>query len=1100
MSIDLKRADMLGVTDTDNNESTEALYIISNEVDGVEYKNLVGANFNSNLYSLRELLEGNASILKKAHHIRLEVDAEDKVHLTVNDDEDTKTYVSMGLDALYTQLRVNRGYKVIEPQPLDSQKVLGVKKWCEGVIENCNNSYTPVNLTCNALTKMFDDYENLVLYAKDSKSLLLSGVLENPVVLKNTDEETQEKITALLTSSNGEVEVVRTVCVEDGQEVIFPLENGKLFPDYEDIKDIPMYSYAYGRMREFVPEFPKLVGPYINLSITNPVVKESIYGTNTYTDLTPLTKEDERPQLSKGAVAQLCNSVNFEQVLRSNDPQVRSLLDHCKITGRVKNGGVTIEYIKGSSGNDSKDIMETEKRYYNALLDFYKKTYKEDIENAPVMDWRATGLFQLKEYSNTFNKDYVYNEKSVNSDEMTLKELALKSGLTEEEWDAWVESEVPKLINSKIKSPNNIKWFSYAINLALVANRAYTGAIPVPYGYSVQEFVTDNSEYTCTYKDRLKAFEDDVLDGEEDQYDQDVAGMVFMSGIGGDTKSFNKKRVFDLVNLSETNDEGESIVQKSSEDLVFMPQDDLLTSKSIHYKRYWKGFPYNFFLNTDFIHQTFNISGQGDCDVRAKSPNRDMHRIVMDFLDDIKGAYVYPEALIKLLRFGANKPALLTISNYVKKSINLTTGVVYKAINKTNPLTVEFNGKSYTSFLSGFLLHNCYDFDFYQNWLKLDEGNKYNAMLVGIVVSNIYKQDDDKVEAVNTMYDIETLGRMSVDERADILGFNSSTGDFDIDAYNFIIKNKELPRVSPMYVQQACSMVEAYPYNWIKTVNTDMADKIINRDIEMADEKRRAILAEMNKKQYTFLDIFSSLSTLNFSNKSISIFSSLMRTGSLDKILSPSSELTIDSNTVGCLIVYQTVRTYLTAFKNSYTIQLNDGVVRPSSPKDYNLTVEDIQGTLDTWMNREEEKIVEESVGERVVRTLTELIKTKQGIDVDDYKGNIQMYKFYIDVNDKKYMRFVTFVFNPAVDNNKLYYILDIKGQEYKEVESAFKSKFKDDSYRVMELDLMPHLKAVKGTIDKGAYGTKEQTLGVYLTRVYIPLTSSAGERFKSLF
>ena len=180
--------------------------------------------------------------------------------------------------------------------------------------------------------------------------------------------------------------------------------------------------------------------------------------------------------------------------------------------------------------------------------------------------------------------------------------------------------------------------------------------------------------------------------------------------------------------------------------------------------------------------------------------------------------------------------------------------------------------------------------------------------------------------------------------------------------------------------------------------------------------------------------------------------------------------------------------------------ELNDGVVRPSSPKDYNLTVEDIQGTLDTWMNREEEKIVEESVGERVVRTLTELIKTKQGIDVDDYKGNIQMYKFYIDVNDKKYMRFVTFVFNPAVDNNKLYYILDIKGQEYKEVESAFKSKFKDDSYRVMELDLMPHLKAVKGTIDKGAYGTKEQTLGVYLTRVYIPLTSSAGERFKSLF
>lgn len=1081
-------------------ESKEALYIICNEVNGVKYRNLVGANFNNDFHSLRDLLDGNAALLKKAHHIRLEMDADDKVHLTVNDAEDTESYISMGIDTLYNELRVKRGYKVIEPQPLDSQEVLSVKKWCENMISNCNTNYKPVNLTCNSLTRMFDDYENLVLYAKDSKHFLLSGILENKVVLENTDEETQEKITSALTSTNGEVEVVRTVCVEDGQEVIFPLEDGRLFPSYEDIKDIPMFSYAYGQMREYVPEFPKLVGPYINLNVTHPVVKEHIPGTNTYVDLTPLTKEDMRPQLSKGAVAQLCNSVNFEQVLRSNDPQVRALLDHCKITGRVKNGGVTIEYIKGSSGNDSKDIMETEKRYYNALLEFYKNTYKEDIHNAPVAEWRTTGLFQIKEYENTFNKEYVYNEKSVNSDDMTLKELALKSGLTEEEWNDWVESELPKLMGSNIKSPNNVKWFSYAINLALVANRAYTGAIPVPYGYSVQEFVSDNSDYTNTYKDRLKAFEEDVLDGEEDQYDQDVAGMVFMSSIGGDSKSFNKKRVFDLVSLSETNLEGDSNTQKASEDLVFMPQDELLASKSIHYRRYWKGFPYNFFLNTDFIHQTFNIGGQGESEVRAKSLNRDMHKIIMDFLDDIKGVSVYPEALIKLLRFGANKPALLSISNYSKKSVNLTTGVVYKAIDKKDPLTVEYNGKSYTSFLSGFLLHNCYDFDFYQNWLKLDESNKYNAMLVGIVVSNVYKQDDNKMETVNTMFDIETLGRMSVEERADILGFNSSTGEFDIDAYSFIVKNKELPRVSPIYIQKACSMVEAYPYNWIKTVNTDMADKILNKDIEMADEKRRAILTEMNKKQYTFLDIFNSLSTLTFNNKNISVYSSLMRTGSLDKILSPSPELMVDNNAVGCLIVYQTVRTYLTALKNSYVIQLNEGVVRPSSPKDYNITVEDIQSTINTWMNRSEETIVEESMGEGVVRTLTELIKTKQGIDVDAHKENIQMYKFYIDVNGKRYMRFVTFVFHPAVDNNKFYYILDVNSQMYKEVEASFKKKFKDESYRVMDLDLMPHLKAVKSTIEKGAYGTKEQTLGVYLKSVYIPLTSSAGERFKSLF
>ena len=563
----------------------------------------------------------------------------------------------------------------------------------------------------------------------DSKMFLdKNDILRNKSVLDNTDKDTSSFISKFVISHPDNYE--NKPLTGEEQEIMFYSNSTSVMPKYDDVQSITFGTIDEYYLKECVPAYHRYIGGYVNYS----------QGSEEYTG-----SYRGGPYIQDSAVASLLNDVNYRTILQKSP----SLYAGRNIGGMKVT--VTSEYVTGSDEYDSDPIRSNEKKYYDELCAFLDECLEKDILNATLSEWYSVGYMNLfKEHfpqitNSTVSLNKIDFETYKPVDGKVLKGTHSRAEMAEvEEYNNKLYAErgfnMERLEKIGVTidtfraynkcSPTAFKWFRYAINLALVANRAYSGLVQLPIGYDIWEFVRTIRRGKYNFDQKMGLFQNEII----------IQGNRQVSF---DDIDFAYEKKMQLENKPD------EIDPPTSADYADMGTDA--------WDKYW--------LNTDTVGK--ESSYIRDSDSSSENVQRIIDTDENERYGDIGGIlgsiltycmrsnrlYAMPESLIKCLRFGRHKPKNLQIEG-VEEKVDLTTGRILRAINKDNP--VLFYDK-YKYMLVNVIVSGKMEGNIRRYMISNVGAQNPGNVVVGVCLSCRYEQSDGSTEVVNEYIDIDTF-------------------------------------------------------------------------------------------------------------------------------------------------------------------------------------------------------------------------------------------------------------------------------------------------------------------------------------------------------
>lgn len=551
--------------------------------------------------------------------------------------------------------------------------------------------------------------------------------LTNKTLTARSSTETNEYIEDFIDSNN--LGFKNEILRNEEQQVIFYAKDNKIMPDYDEVRSAlegGVNSIYYCEMKNIVPAFFKYIGGYVNY--------KKVAGDSVEMDANDRYIQKKDGYYTDGSVAAVFNDYRFAQILK----EYESLYSFVKVGN--KNTNITPDTITGSTEYDNDEIRENEKEYYDALCAFVDECLEKDILNVRVRDWMPYGINLEKiipgiRESSSFplNNISVETHKSAKSkDEKTfnMEELA-KFGIT-----------IDTFRKAAKGSPTSNAWFKYAINIALVATRAYSGKVGIPFGYDACDFCRSVESSGISFTEKYNAITSDDP-------------SIYERG--------SRRTLRRLSDITATDRGGNEIDPADYLDVASdVGNDYWFPEVGVYSKnRQTQRMKLNLIIDTDCDSDgadellRYNNNSIARLTDDGKRPGvSDLTDIIYNYCYSSDNLYAMPEALIKLLRFGSNKPKSLQLSGESSK-IDLTTSVLQKNICFDKPIL--FNNKYKYAVVSVVVAESLSNE--LKEYLKTKASvKKFNKFVIGVQLLSRYDSGiEDEPDNVIEFVDIQTL-------------------------------------------------------------------------------------------------------------------------------------------------------------------------------------------------------------------------------------------------------------------------------------------------------------------------------------------------------
>ena len=639
---------------------------------------LLGISDGEMYHSIESVITSQNNLLSSAQHLAFIVN-NGSVDLTVVDNDDLWAIDTVGqVYDIYKRMRKESLFNSLVQGELDSDEAKAFRNKVQVFVNNKLLPATGINV--EKFNDLFNSRFNFELYNTDSNIMLNNrNILSMENILKNTSDDVKDFIKNLL-KNNQEVYENRRI-VSDNQRIFFYSSSTSIMPDYDDVRDVVINDLSEYRLKGMVPHFHKYVGPLVNFSVG------SVGSTGSFVD---------GEYIKRAIAAETMNDFNYKDIIATR----RTELSVQKFGDR--NISVTKSVVEGNFEYDKDPITNNEIDYYNELCKWEDMCIERDMLEANIEDWVELG-FNIDEYIPDFPRTrrvvpfnkvspVTFELVSDTADGFKVSDLE-KFGIT-----------VDTFKNLNSGSPTSNKWFTYAVNVALIATRYYTNYVDTPIGY-------DNWE-----------FNKNVI---RDKYSFDDKYAGYMNG-----NLFIGNRVVSEDSM-ESNDRGD-------DSATFADYGDLYSEAGM---KYWFGYD-----------ESEGDSNQSDKNL-TRGAAKSLNSIVIEYILNSNVRHAFPEALIKCLRFGINKPESLQLDS-IDSRVNLTTAELISKIDTSNPVLFD-NGKP--CIIRSFVVINGVN-DSVKSLLKSKtKFNDFGKAVIGVGVSTKYMQSDGRVVPVTEYYDIQTI-------------------------------------------------------------------------------------------------------------------------------------------------------------------------------------------------------------------------------------------------------------------------------------------------------------------------------------------------------
>lgn len=793
------------------------------------------------LFTIEDILTTRKDILTRNSSLYLKADSSDVLDIYASDSDDL---YAINFESAYKNYVLKLKNKILRStsfivNDLDSAEA----KEFKGQLISWASKFVKIGLQVEDVNKMFANR-----YTIEGMSLSSSNLLEDKQVIKdltifqmdnltmNSDAHTKEVIAKLL-SNIANVRYENQPILSEEQEVFFYATESSVMPAYEDIKNLDESDITFYEMKAQVPKFFNYIGPFMNYVKGRAGARKGDGTTGQYVN---------GRYIESAIVAEIMNSQDYK-----SECAERSISElSCNIGGhRIR---ITRGYIEGSAEYDNIGIKPNEQRYFEELCKFEDMCLTRDILEAPINEWIALGLKindylpQISGMAKNYPLSYLDKVtlqpciifdadggiKSIDSNHITMEDLN-KVGLTR---DVFVELHKG--------TPTSNKWFKYAINVALITNRYYTGNVSIPFGYDEWDF-NKKIITSRTFDEKYRLYFD--------------RGSI----IRGNS----------IVSASEL----DSIADNSEADLAYF-SDYADMQNETAYKYWCEGY------SEDAKEDEMLSATQGATQNRAGSMSLLSAKVIslleniMEYIYDSNVQYAHAEALIKLLRFGMCKPAALRL-DHISSRVNLTNGAILKEISRNEIIEYEA-GKPY-------LLFSVVTTSDFSETVKKSIMEKGGVKAVGKVVAGIglmskYKQTDGSSASVYEYYDIQTFAK-DIELQGKIANFADSV----VTSMGSQIKEES--------VQEVIERVNA---NKISTsIESNKSILLFYNDYRDKLEKgtiAAKCMDNLYKDGFNMMTFFSSLATLNVKstnekyiaqNKIVDKLASLKNQGDMRELL-----------------------------------------------------------------------------------------------------------------------------------------------------------------------------------------------------------------------
>ena len=639
---------------------------------------LLGISDGETYHDVESVITSQNSLLSSAQHLAFTLN-NGNVDLTVIDNDDLWAIDTVGqMYEAYKKFRKNTIFKSMVKSELDTKDASAFK---DKVYAFVNGKLTgATGITVEKLDKLFNSRFNFEMYNVNNNIILENrNILTMDNILKNTSAEVKNYINNLL-KENQEVFDNRRI-VSDNQRIFFYSSNTSVMPDYESVRDVVIDDITEYRLKGMVPHFHKYVGPLVNYSVG------SVGSTGSFTD---------GEYIKRSIVAEAMSAFNYKEILSLR----RSELSVQKVGDR--NISVTKSVVEGNFEYDKDPINNNEIDYYNELCKWEDMCIERDMLEANIEDWIMLG-FKIEEYI----PDFPRTRRVVPFNKVSPVTFELVSN-TE---DGFKVSDLAKFGISvdtfkdlNAGSPTSNKWFTYAINVALIATRYYTSFVDTPIGYDAWDFD----------KNAVR-----------DKYSFDDKYLGYMNG-----NLFICNRVVSEDSIDSTERNGDSV--------TFADYGDLYSDVGM---KYWFGYDA---YESDTPQNDNNI---------FKGAAKSLNKVVIEYITNSGVRHAFPEALIKCLRFGSNKPESLQL-DHIDSRVNLTTAELITKVDTSNPVLYD-NDKP--CIIRSFVAINGINESVTALLKSKTDFKDFGKAIIGVGVTTKYKQPDGRIIPVTEYYDIQTL-------------------------------------------------------------------------------------------------------------------------------------------------------------------------------------------------------------------------------------------------------------------------------------------------------------------------------------------------------
>lgn len=639
---------------------------------------LLGISDGEVYHSIESVITSQNNLLSSAQHLAFIVN-NGSIDLTVVDNDDLWAIDTVGqVYGIYKRMRKESLFNSLVQGELDSEEAKAFRNKVQGFVNKQLLPATGINV--EKLNDLFNSRFNFELYNTNSNIILNNrNILSMENILKNTSDDVKDFIKNLL-KDNQEVYENKRI-VSDNQRIFFYSSSTSIMPDYDDVRDVVINDLSEYRLKGMVPHFHKYVGPLVNFSVG------SVGSTGSFVD---------GEYIKRAIAAEAMNDFNYKDIISTR----RTELSVQKFGDR--NVSVTKSVVEGNYEYDKDPITNNEIDYYNELCKWEDMCIERDMLEANIEDWVALG-FNINEYIPDFQRTrrvVPFNRVSPTTFELVDN---IADGFKISDLEKFgITIDTFKNLNSG--SPTANKWFTYAVNVALVATRYYTNYVDTPIGYNNWEFNKNVIRDKYSFDDKYAGY---------------VNGNLFIGN-----------RVVSEDSM-ESNDKGD-------DSATFADYGDLYSEVGM---KYWFGYD-----------ESEGESNPNDKNL-ARGAAKSLNNVVIEYILNSNVRHAFPEALIKCLRFGINKPESLQLDS-IDSRVNLTTAELITKIDTSNPVLFD-NGKP--CIIRSFVVINDVN-DSVKALLKSKtKFNDFGKAVIGVGVSTKYMQSDGRVIHVTEYYDIQTI-------------------------------------------------------------------------------------------------------------------------------------------------------------------------------------------------------------------------------------------------------------------------------------------------------------------------------------------------------